>query len=138
MDPHTDFPFTYVRDDTRRRIRVTARGTLARADFIAIVDRQAVEHTWSYALVYDLRMMPAAGTRDDADAVAAHVFRYLIAEGPRGPVAAVTTSASMIAAAQVYAFIAARAGVEVQVFWDLDEADRWIDERQRPPDARMS
>src|SRR5262245_6047043 len=39
--------FDYVRDDHRRRIRVTVHANMTRKDWLAIIDRQASEGTWS-------------------------------------------------------------------------------------------
>jgi hypothetical protein len=123
-------PFEYERDDAKRRIRVTARRALQPDEFRAIVDRQVQEQTWAYALLYDLRRMSEAVARSDADMLAAYVYRYLITHGSRGPVAVVTTSFGVLGAAQVYATNTSRAGVEVHVFWDVFEAERWLDAEQ--------
>jgi hypothetical protein len=122
--------FVYTRDDARRRIRVTAQRALQREDFRAIVDRQAQEETWRYAMLYDLRLMPWAVPIDDADMLAAQVYRHLVTYGPRGPVAVVTTSIEVIGAARLYSVTTARAGIDVKVFWDLAPAEQWLDEQQ--------
>jgi hypothetical protein len=119
-------PFDYVRDDARRRILVTVHGPIRSADMCVIVDRQVDEHAWTYGLLYDLRRLTTPLPNDGADALAAHVFQYVISHGPRGPVAAVTSAASMVGAVQHYAHVVERAGVTMQVFWDMDEAEKWL------------
>jgi hypothetical protein len=123
-------PFEYHRDDARRRIRITAREPLQGGDLTSIVDRQAREDTWTFAVLYDLRATHGATLRADAIAVAEHVRRYVDVHGARGPVALVTRRIDMVAAGQIYALDGAKRGFSVEVFWDLDEADRWLDERQ--------
>jgi hypothetical protein len=40
----------------------------------------------------------------------------------------VTASANLIGAIQLYAFVLERAGVNLQVFWDVVEAEQWLDD----------
>jgi hypothetical protein len=42
-------------------------------------------------------------------------------------VAVVSRTPAVIGAMQMYAFHAALAGVEVQVFWEQHEAEHWLD-----------
>jgi hypothetical protein len=50
-------PSDYKRDDDKRLITVTMTEPFSMADFIGVVERQAAEDTWSYALLYDLRSL---------------------------------------------------------------------------------
>ena len=127
--PPNSLPFDYVRDDARRRITVAARAPLRPDDFLRVIDRQAQEQTWSYGLLYDLRALSAPLSRGEYDELAADVFRHVATLGPRGPVAVVTASANLIGAVQLYAFILERGGVNVQVFWDVTEAERWLEDQ---------
>jgi len=130
--------FNYVRDDARRRIRVTIHQWLPLEDLTAIIDRQAREGTWSYAMIYDARCLhgpaPTADTAKLVDYVLAHVARL----GPRGPVAFVTRSADFVGVAHRYARVGEKVGFEVEAFWDLDEAERWLDSRQLPEPGGQS
>jgi hypothetical protein len=125
--------FDYVRDDARRRIRVTAHQPLQGDDLIAIVDRQVHEDTWSYGFLYDLRAVQGTTPKADVRAVADHVLTHVQVQGPRGPVALVTRTVDTVATLQIYAFLSAKTGVTVEVFWDLDEAERWLDARAAKP-----
>jgi hypothetical protein len=40
----------YARDDARRRILLTATGTVTHAEVIAAIDRQLHEGTWTYGV----------------------------------------------------------------------------------------
>ncbi len=119
--------FEFLRDDTRRRIRVTARATLHAADLATIVVRQANEGAWSFGILYDLRAIQIATPRADALLVADLVRSYLATHGPRGPVALVTRDARMVGIGQSYADSGATIGLEVQVFWDMADAEQWLD-----------
>ena len=140
MEPHTDTSvpkdpdadaFVYRRDDARRRITVVAQGQLTCDDFRTIIERQAGEKTWSYGLLYDLRQMTRALVPTDVDELAMQVYRCLISHGPRGPVAVVTTAIEVIGSTRAYERGAARAGVDVQVFWNVTDALPWIEAHQR-------
>jgi hypothetical protein len=125
--------FDYVRDDGRRRIRIKAHQPLQGNDLIAIVDRQVREDAWAYGMLYDLRAVSGATPKGDLREVADHVLAYVTLHGARGAVALVTRTVDMIGTGQMYAFLGARAGIKVEVFWDLAEAERWLDEQQLPP-----
>ena len=120
-------PFDYVRDDARRRVRVTVHRTLRRHDLISIIDRQVSEGTWTYGMLYDFGLSLGPTTQADTDTLAAHVYCYLISHGPRGRVAVVARAPEMIGVVQLYAAYTARADVEVGVFWDVHEAEQWLD-----------
>lgn len=120
-------PYDYERDDAKQRIRVRLQGQPQVEQFFAIIDRQADEGTWSFDILYDARRVCSPLGQDDADRVAAHVYRKLMTVGPRGAVAVVATAGDVIGAAQLYAFNTARAGVVVEVFWAMSEAESWLD-----------
>jgi LmbE family N-acetylglucosaminyl deacetylase len=119
--------FDYARDDARRRIRVTAHQPLEADDLIAIVDRQVREQTWTYGVLYDLRALQVARLKGDLRKVADHVLAAVTAHGRRGSVALVARAAEIVGSGQMYAFLGARIGFSVEVFWDLDEAEQWLD-----------
>lgn len=126
--PTRSLPYDYVRDDDKQRITVAVRAPLRPEDFRSIIDRQARERTWSYGLLYDLRALSAPLSQGAYDMLAADVFRHVAERGQRGPVAVVTPSANLIGAIQLYAFVLERAGVTLQVFWDVVEAEQWLDD----------
>ena len=132
MTETTDAAFDYVRDDARRRIRITAHRALQGDDLLAIIDRQAADRTWTYGIIYDLRRAAGATSRIDAISVGEVVQAYTRAHGRRGPVAIVTRSAEMVASGQSYAYESAKAGNRIDVFSDVVEADEWLDRHPSP------
>lgn len=124
--------FDYIRDDARRRIRITAQQPLQAADLIFIVERQISEGTWTYSTLYDLRAVDRGITREDAILIAERVQTYVTTHGPRGPVALVTRSFDMVGFGQMYALDGLKGGFKVEVFWDLDDAEAWL--ARQPPD----
>jgi hypothetical protein len=119
-------PFQFTRDDERRRIRVTLRRTLGATELIAIINRQIDEHAWSYGTLYDLRLIDRAIDRRTAIEVAEHVQKMAEQHGRRGPVAIVTRKVDVVAAGHAYALDNTRQGRAVDVFWDIDDAERWL------------
>jgi hypothetical protein len=123
--------FDYVCDHDRRLIRVTVRATMTRQDWLAIIDRQASEGTWSYGLLYDFRLMMEPVSREDTDAAAARVRQHTLSKGSRGPLAVVAERPDVLSRSEGYAFLHKRSGIRLEVFWNVDEAERWLDEQQR-------
>lgn len=120
--------FEYHRDDAHRRLRVVAHRPLRPEDFVAIVRRQLAEDTWTYGLVYDMRGVGGlAASTDEAKRIAEQVRAQIDGHGRRGPVAVVTPQANAIGVAQGYAYFARQQGFLVEVFWDMSEAEEWLD-----------
>jgi hypothetical protein len=59
-------PFTYERDDERRLVTVTVTDPYSEDDIFAVVERQAADGVWEYALLYDLRAVAELITLDPA------------------------------------------------------------------------
>jgi hypothetical protein len=118
---------TYARDDERRRIRVAVADSVTLPELIAIVDRQASEGTWTYGILYDVRSLADPPSLDDMQAMLAHVRQLANEHGPRGPVAIAARSADTVGTALMYAH---RAGndLRLEVFWDTEDAERWLDQ----------
>ena len=66
-------PLTYERDDERRLITVTVTAPYSVEDLLGVIDRQAAEDTWSYAVLFNLSapMSIAADSQRVADYVQA-------------------------------------------------------------------
>ena len=120
--------YGYMRDDVRRRIRITVRQTLRPEDTVEIIDRQVRENAWVYPMLYDLRAIHADTPKAEVGALADYVREKVALHGARGPVAVVTRQIEMIAMARMYE---AWVGFRVEVFWDIDEAERWLADPSR-------
>jgi hypothetical protein len=118
-------PFQYVRDDDRHRIRITLSDPLTVAELTASIERQFADGAWLYGLIVDARSVVAQPI--DIPSFQAHVRELVATHGPRGPVAFVATESGVIGSAQRYIFGSKSESMEV--FWALDDAQRWMDER---------
>jgi hypothetical protein len=61
-------------------------------------------------------------------AFVAGVRELIVAHGPRGPVAVVAREGGAISSAQMYNIFGGKTE-SIEVFWDLDDAEQWLDER---------
>jgi len=75
-------PTAYERDDRRQLITVTVTEPYSVDDIFGVIDRQAAEDTWGYAMLYDLRAVTQAPTEADLSRIAA---RFMVAGGGRAP-----------------------------------------------------
>ena len=78
-------PIAYQRDDQRRLITVTVTEPCSGDDISRVIDRQAAEDTWEYALLYDLRAITDASAEVDFQRLAERV-KVAGGERKRGPV----------------------------------------------------
>ena len=78
-------PVAYARDDQRRLITVTVTEPYSLGDILSVIDRQAAEDTWGYAMLYDLRAVTRLSTEADLQQMADRVKVVGSGRG-RGPV----------------------------------------------------
>jgi len=113
----------YDRDDARRRLVITLQGAFQTADVLAAIERQRVEDTWSYGLLYDLRGVTGHPTIEDLKQILSQVT---LVEQPRGPVAFLVTDPILYGMLCKYAALGRSKLTVVEVFRDRDDADRWL------------
>ena len=121
-------PIQYLRDDAKRRIRLTVTDPVTVMDLIASVERQLAESTWHYGLLVDMRGQSEAAGSGDVRTFSSRVAELIAAHGPRGPIAVVARDASPIAGAQLHVLLGGKRE-SVEVFWDLADGQRWLDAR---------
>jgi hypothetical protein len=84
-------PITYERDDERRLITVTVTEPYSVDDLLPVIDRQAAEHTWEYAMLIDRRSGTFLSDEADLQRVANRI-ETLGAGRTRGPVGIAMTN----------------------------------------------
>jgi hypothetical protein len=128
----SDASLTYLRDDIRRQITVTITGPARLGDLVSVVERQAAEGTWSYALLYDectgTASLSANATRD----FLAVVGRLMRAHGPSRAVAMVCAAVEQFGMARMYSILGEHQGLDSNVFHDVAAAEAWLDTRPKP------
>ena len=120
--------FTVDYDHDRRRLVVTFSGSVSKPEWVAMLAKQIEEGFWQYGVLFD---GTAAGVslRFLEPGSILRTVRELISEhGPRGPVAfAVSDRAEFALMAGYIQTIQAARLYDVEIFRDLDDAERWLD-----------
>jgi hypothetical protein len=79
-------PTVYERDDDRRLITLTITEPYSVDDIMRAIERQMAEHTWEYAMLYDMRATARLSTIEEARLITNRV-QALSGGRTRGPVA---------------------------------------------------
>jgi len=124
-------PLTYTVDDVRRRIRIVLTDPVSEIEFLGAIDRQVAEGAWGYGLLCDMRLLGPSPRSGLWRVAMQHVAATTVREGARGPVAIVANTATLVGVSEAYAGESRRDGRSVQVFWSAEEANDWLDERER-------
>jgi hypothetical protein len=127
-------PFDYAKDDAARRIRLTLRTPLALDELLASVDQQLADGAWQYGLLVDARALVTPPLAANVQQLFNHIAALAAMHGPRGPVAIVARASGGIAGAQMFVSMDKdRTQLGLEVFWDMAEAEHWLDERTMSP-----
>jgi hypothetical protein len=121
-------PVQYLLDDTQRRIRLVLSDPITVAELLGSVERQLADGAWSYGTLVDARIPFPAPRSSDMESFVSGVRELIAAHGPRGPVAVVARESGPISSAQMFLFFGGKTDAIV-VFWDLEDARQWLDER---------
>jgi len=119
-------PIFYERDDEHRRIVTTAVGIVTYEQTVAMIERQAAEHAWSYAALHDARGSASVPTPDEVRRLLMHIGKLTTKNGPRGPVAFVVEDPMLSKMGQWYASMGDLTALNIRVFRSVDEADEWL------------
>jgi hypothetical protein len=118
-------PITYQRSDQRRLITVTVTEPCSVDDISSVIDHQAGEDTWAYALLYDLRAMTDTSTEADLQRLAERV-KVARGEGERGPVGiAIRARPALFLLGLMYAKLI-KEFVNVEVLLTASQIDAWL------------
>jgi hypothetical protein len=129
-------PIDYSIDHDKRRVICVWLPPIETEDLLAILERAAADGAWSYGMLHDARAVHADETRSTRPLMEA-VNRLSHDHGARGPVA-IIANADQVGRAEAYAIRGDREGHAMQVFWDREHAEAWLDTATKPagPDAR--
>ena len=118
-------PVAYARDDQRRLITVTVTEPYSLGDILSVIDRQAAEDTWGYAMLYDLRAVTRLSTEADLQQMADRV--KVVGSGrERGPVGmAFASEPEQFRMGLVYTRLA-RTLEDVEALLTAAQRDAWL------------
>ena len=118
-------PIAYQRNDQRRLIIVKVTEPCSVDDISSVIDRQAGEDTWEYALLYDLRAMTDASTEADLQQIAERV-RVVGGGRERGPVGiAIRARPALFLLALMYQDLT-KEFATVEVLLTAAQVDAWL------------
>jgi hypothetical protein len=120
-------PVHYVRDDATRRITLTLTDPLTVTELITTAEHQLADGAWLYGLLVDARDAFVALRPILVRLFAADLREFVTAHGPPGPIAIVARKSGAIKA-NIYLVFGEKTE-SFEMFWDLDDARRWLDER---------
>jgi len=123
---HRAMPISYVRDDTARRIRMSVFPPFVAEDAVNAIYRQAAETTWHYGTVVDLRR--AVLEYGGIEALLGHIRQIVEIHGVRGPMALVAWETTTTELLRAYVADARALAQGVDVFRNVNDAERWLDQ----------
>jgi hypothetical protein len=128
-------PIVYERDDRRRLITVTVTEPYSLDDIRGVIDRQAGEDTWWYAMLYDLRAVTDTSAEADLQQIADRV--QAVGDGrARGPVGiAIRPRPALFVAGMMYTKLT-KGLMTVEVLLTPKQIDAWL-ARNAPSSSRQ-
>ncbi len=124
-------PFTYERDDARRRVVIAFHGPFQASDAFASIDRhRGEEGAGSYGVLYDLRGM--TGHPDLSQLRQFMSANSALSDERRGPIAIVATDQEQYEKACVYAALGRSQLFTIEIFRDRNDAEVWLAAHTRP------
>ena len=124
-------PVQWTVSHPTRLIVAVARGDLGLADIEEYLDDIVAKNTLAYRKIFDLTHATARLDDDALMALGARIRAYR-ALGEIGPLAIVATTQESYEQAHIFAALA-EAERPIQIFRDLHEARRWLDEQSADP-----
>lgn len=120
-------PIHYECDDAAKRVVIKTSGEVTSEEVLETLDRQAAEHAWSFAVLYDAREGGNQPTRQEMLRLVQRVGELTAAHGPRGPVAfLVAPGHALLDTGRKYSRLGELTAMKVRVFTNLEEADQWL------------
>jgi hypothetical protein len=116
-------PFTYERDDARRRVLVTVQGPFVVNEALALMEQHHAENVWTYGVLYDLRGLTSQPTNADLRQIMNQQAKG--SGGLRGPVAFLAADSTVYNKACIYKVLAP-SDFKIEVFRDRREAEPWL------------
>ena len=124
-------PITRVIDRLRRRLTVHSEGHVTFEDIRGHMENRAEEGLIGYDQIFDARDAVLDLTGDQMRTLAWSTTRVVAGGVPYGCMAFVTNDATSFGMARMFGMLTEDSGLPVQVFYDIDEAERWLDARGR-------
>jgi hypothetical protein len=96
------------------------------SEVLGIMDRQAADRAWSYAVLYDSRGATRAPTPEELTEIIRHIGELTAKHGPRGPVAMIIGNPEFFKAARKYAMLGEMTELQAELFATSEAAELWL------------
>ena len=120
-------PLTYERDDRRRRVMLTAVGTVTLDESMTILERKAQDDAWAYATVFDGRDRDGSFDSTEIVHLVSRIAVLSKQYGPAGPLAIVRVEEAGLGTGRMFEIFSHESGRLVGVFRTMPEAERWLE-----------
>jgi hypothetical protein len=118
----------YFWDAARERLQLTAHGSVTLEDLVAVTERQAADGYWRSRVLYDARQRTGpALTPSETKTLIALVESLSARHGPPGPTAILVADTAGYGVGLMYAIFGDSIERTIEIFTDLDTAERWLD-----------
>jgi hypothetical protein len=119
-------PIRYRPNHARRRVIITIDGLVQVGDIAPILERQRADGAATYGTLCDLRQMTGVPTLAELRQILSQAAVRTQLDQPRGAVAVVMQDTGLYRMGRMYLTLLGFGGRTVQVFCDVDEAERWL------------
>jgi hypothetical protein len=128
-------PLVYERDDHRRLIIVTVSEPVMLDDILGVVERQAADDTWGYAMLYDLRSVKDSSVLSHLQQISNRV-KGLGGGRQRGPVGiALLPRPNLFLAGLMYGELT-REFMSVEMMLTATQLEAWLSRNARNGPSR--
>jgi hypothetical protein len=130
----------YAVDHSRRRVFVRLQDPIAAPDeLIALLDQQAADGAWQYAMVEDMRTVTWAPSTSVVKACVDRIEALSSAHGVRGHVAfVVSDNTALFGMLRMYSIRGEATDATIHVFRDMDAAEEWLQAVSPIPSGSVS
>ncbi len=120
---------SYEIDAGARIVRATVRGDLSLEEDLQFLRSALADERWEpgFGILYDNRERGSVTTADYVKAAASFVEESRDSLGP-AKVAVVVSRVVSVGLANMFAILTEHMPVTTKVFWDIEEAERWLSE----------
>jgi hypothetical protein len=122
-----------VLDRARQRLTIIGRDPVGVPDVLAWLERRAADGSWPCGTLDDLRLVTWNPTTEEVRRILRRIVALSVTHGLRGPAAIVATHPVLFGMAHMYSALSDPTAGPVEAFYELAEAERWLDEHQAPP-----
>lgn len=124
--------YDYALDRARRRFTVVMHASFALPDVFAALNQLEADRGWGFAGLFDGRVLEWTPSTLDIRQVVDHISRTSGRLGVKpGPAAFIAGTVATFGMGRMLATLGERAAdLNMNVFHDLEEAERWLDEQQ--------